>query len=154
KSEDRSMRRTRLVTLAALLGLGIIPGVWGQGPQAPPAGKDVYGDPLPEGAIARLGTIRWRHGTTVCFAAFLPDGKSVLSVADDRTIRVWQYPSGKPLRQLENPQAGKGGPGLLPPRRLGQRNLICLSPDGNTLACNFGGAAVELYDVAKGKALP
>src|SRR5262245_28029889 len=120
------MRRTRLVTLSALLAFAIIPCVWGQGPQASPAGKDVYGDPLPEGAIARLGTIRWRHSTTVIFAAFLEGGKSVLSVADDRTIRVWEYPSGKELRQIEKPQAGQPGP-----RRFVQRHSICLSPDGN-----------------------
>jgi WD40 repeat protein len=142
--------------LAALLGLSLVPCVWGagQGEQKPAAGKDVYGDPLPEGAVARMGTIRWRHSTTVSFAAFLPDGKSVLSVTDDRTIRVWEFPSGKELRRFEKPAPVDAGPATVAvPRRLQPSTPICLSPDGNVLACYFGGTAIQLYDVATGKAL-
>src|SRR6516225_620955 len=139
----------RLLTVAALLALGLVPCVSGAQPgEQKAAGKDVYGDPLPEGAVARAGTVRWRHSTTVSFAAFLPDGKSVLSVSDDRAVRVWEFPSGKEIRQFEKPapmQPGK--PGLVAPKRLGQSTPIALSPDGNILACHFGDLAILLYDV-------
>src|SRR4051812_22447452 len=69
--------------------------------QAQQVATDQHGDPLPAGAVARLGTTRWRHDHAVVFAAFLPDGKSVVSVSEDGGIRVWEFPSGKAIRQLE-----------------------------------------------------
>jgi RNA polymerase sigma factor (sigma-70 family) len=41
---------------------------------------DRYGDPLPEGAIARMGTIRLRTDGQVAAVAFSPDGKMVYSL--------------------------------------------------------------------------
>src|SRR5262245_66096694 len=69
--------------------------------QSQPPAKDVHGDPLPPGAVARLGTLRFRHSGTILFAAFLPGGKSVSSVSNDGVICVWEFPSGKAIRRFE-----------------------------------------------------
>src|SRR5713101_9815218 len=66
---------------------------------APPkaARTDRYGDPLPEGAIARLGTVRFRHGAYVLAMAFTADGKQLLSYSTNG-VRVWEVATGKELR--------------------------------------------------------
>src|SRR5881409_2018211 len=71
----------------------------------PPASKDQHGDSLPDGAVARLGTLRWRHEGNVVFAAMLPGGTEVLTVSTDQTIRVWDYPTGKEVRRFDKPAA-------------------------------------------------
>src|SRR5262249_13657771 len=47
-------------------------------PVANPVRTDQYGDPRPEGAIARTGSIQWRHAGLNCFA-FLDSGKTALT---------------------------------------------------------------------------
>src|SRR5262249_31313016 len=42
---------------------------------------DAYGDPLPQGALARVGTVRFRSGGGEAFAvAITPDGRTVFSL--------------------------------------------------------------------------
>src|SRR5262249_50866085 len=102
-----AMRCTSLLLTAVLLTA--VPAA-----AQPPAGKDQHGDPLPDGAIARLGTLRWRHEGNVTFAALLPGGGEVLTVGLDQTIRVWDCPTGKEVRRFEKPApkavTGKVGP--------------------------------------------
>src|SRR5262249_25321963 len=61
---------------------------------------DRYGDPLPRGAIGRLGTIRFRHQASIEAMAFAPDGKTLLTQDAAGTKIVWEIPTGKPLQRL------------------------------------------------------
>lgn len=56
---------------------------------------DQFGDPLPPEALARLGTIRLRHGHGVNAIVFAPDGKSLASAGGDGTVHVWDSATGK-----------------------------------------------------------
>src|SRR5436305_2885444 len=60
---------------------------------------DLHGDALPAGAIARLGTVRLRHGAHGL--AFAPDSKTFASAGSDHHIRIWEVASGKELLRLE-----------------------------------------------------
>jgi RNA polymerase sigma factor (sigma-70 family) len=74
-------------------------------PAEPKAGVDSHGDPLPPGAVARLGTIRFRTGSTPVAIAFSPDGKQLAAWGQavykrDRFF-LFDAASGKPLRSEE-----------------------------------------------------
>ncbi|MBY0228135.1 MAG: hypothetical protein K2W96_02525 [Gemmataceae bacterium] len=46
---------------------------------APPTGPllDAEGVPLPDGALRRLGSTRWRSGESISVIAWSPDGKRI-----------------------------------------------------------------------------
>jgi RNA polymerase sigma factor (sigma-70 family) len=100
--------------------------------------SDLYGDPLPAGALARLGTVRFRHKDGVGHAVFSRDGKTL--IAGERfsgQIVFWDAATGKELRRFQ------------------AERLICslaVSPDGKTLAgaCSDN---IRLWDIATSKLL-
>ena len=62
----------------------------GDGPRT-----DFHGDPLPPGAVARLGTVRLRH-SHVDGLIFSKDGERLTSFSsDEKAVRVWDAASGK-----------------------------------------------------------
>jgi RNA polymerase sigma factor (sigma-70 family) len=61
---------------------------------------DLQGDPLPPGAVMRLGTARLRQARGIEAVAFTPDSKQVVSVGDHKLF-VWDAATGKELRKLE-----------------------------------------------------
>lgn len=62
--------------------------------------RDLNGDSLPPGAVARLGTTRFRPGETHFDWVLAPDGKNILTM-ETGYLRVWEFPSGRLLRSFE-----------------------------------------------------
>jgi hypothetical protein len=63
----------------------------------PPVRTDLFGDPLPPGAVARLGWSRLRHAGSCNSVAFLPDSRRIVSAGSDG-VRFWEADSGRELR--------------------------------------------------------
>src|SRR5262249_54029936 len=62
---------------------------------------DLHGDSLPKGALARVGTLRWRHeADRLLFSA---DGKYLASSGHE--VRLWETKSGRWLRSIPSPAA-------------------------------------------------
>ncbi len=112
---------------------------------------DANGDPLPNGALARLGTLRWRHPQPVTFVAFLPDGKAVLTGSDDRVLRLWDRATGKEIRRFTlQPERPIGTDRFVRAGKFWQGMVAALSDDGKTLAA-VAGNPIVLWDVATGR---
>jgi RNA polymerase sigma factor (sigma-70 family) len=62
--------------------------------KAPAPGIDLWGDPLPKGAVARLGTVELRHGPFGYGLQFTPDGKHLVSLGGG-WIRRWDLSTGR-----------------------------------------------------------
>src|SRR5580765_3871440 len=93
---------------------------------------DRYGDPLPEGALSRLGTVRFRHPGYVGQIVFSPDGKTLASVGDS-SVSLWAWPIGKKLPQF-------------PAQHVG---AVAFSADGRTLVTASDREKIRLWSIEK-----
>jgi RNA polymerase sigma factor (sigma-70 family) len=156
------------VFVAGVGGFGTVAvapaGKSGDAPSVPPAllhlqkvqaqaALDAFGDPLPASAVARIGTVRWRHAEPVHFLGMSADGKRVISAADDRYIRVWDFETGKELQRFG---PGPGGFGLNARQSLAERSLavVAASASGDLVAATFDEPEIRLWNVATGNELP
>jgi WD40 repeat protein len=106
---------------------------------------DRYGDPLPRGATARFGSLRWRMEGDIDAVAVSPDGKLVASVNMHGQVAVWDMASGRQLHQLTGAKSGEG--------------CLAFSPNGKYLATGgrsdsttgSGDFRVRVWEVSTGK---
>ncbi len=148
------MAGAAVVLLGATGGLGMMALRENEQPAQPPlravlpekpatqeARTDLYGDPLPEGVVMRLGTLQRRAvGARLAVSA---DGKSIVGVRGRNYVHVWDAATGKLRQTRELPGQGWNSP-------------PALSSDGRLLATNSepeGNETLAIWDVPTGKRL-
>jgi WD40 repeat protein len=147
---EEAMRQNllRLVgTLAALALTAVSLSVPLAGRSPGGAGKprlDAYGDPLPPGATARFGSLRWRMPGSIGAVAVSPNGERVAAVNMYGRVAIWDMATGRRLHEFAGSEAGEG--------------CLAFSPDGRYLAtggqyqsdkqCDY---RVRVWDVRTGK---
>jgi WD40 repeat protein len=93
-------------TSMAVIVIASLPGyAWGE----QPVRSDQYGDPLPAGCLARLGTVRLRHADSIAMdgrVVFSPDGKLLVSGERCGPLHVWDVATGKELHRLSTEGEG------------------------------------------------
>jgi WD40 repeat protein len=111
---------------------------------------DRYGDPLPPGAVARLGTTRLRRRKCADNVSLSPDGRLLAStcawdtLAGSAALFLWDRHTGRLLRQLGSYEPYHGHP----------FHCYVFAPEGKTILSGDGeGRCLHLWDVATGKEL-
>jgi WD40 repeat protein len=102
---------------------------------------DVTDDPLPDGALFRIGSLRLRHSGGINSSALSPDGK-ILATASPGHVAVWELDTGKRVRFFRDCGA---------PRKAGEAQ-VAFSPDGSKLAhlC-AADVAARVWDLNTGR---
>ena len=103
--------------------------------EAPAPRVDSAGDPLPPGALARMGSARLHHGDNVHNVIASGDGKLLASIGSGKeTVKLWETETGKevPLRVGAGNvvRVARAGTGLAALVRDGQAHRIVTLPDG------------------------
>lgn len=104
----------------------------------PPTQGKKHDPSLPDGAIARLGTLRFNHGDGLSALHYTPDGKSIVSYGGG-IIRIWNADTGDEVKQF--PAASRGW----------DEHTVLL-PDGKTLLSLTQAAdKLQYWDLSQGK---
>jgi RNA polymerase sigma factor (sigma-70 family) len=97
---------------------------------------DLYGDPLPPGALMRMGTVRFRNRDLIGNIAFSPDGKVVAAGGYGGSIFLYDAMTGRRRRQFQ--------------ALTGQFTGLAFAPDGETLA-TASSQTIQIWNLATGK---
>jgi WD40 repeat protein len=133
----------RRLSLLAALWLSFAGSATGQPTAARrgPRRTDLYGDPLPAGAVARMGTVRWRLSLPTTYVlAFAPDGKTFYTVSRYGGILIWDSATGAIKCRVNEDD----------PLDL-SNTVFVFSADASTLAIGRSAGTIVVVDPATGK---
>jgi hypothetical protein len=113
-------------------------------PQAAPPveadGEEAPADPLPPGAIARLGTARFRHCREIHCLACSPDGKTLASGEDVGRVHLWEVETMARRGRFTGHRDGIHG--------------VAFSPDGRRLVSASVNTTLLVWDVTGQRGSP
>ena len=108
-------------------------------PGQPPAEKIAP----PAEAVQRLGSARLRHGDGLLDVVYSADGRLLVSLGRDRSVRVWDAATGRPLGLLHNEAGPIHAVALAEEGTLLVAACAVNDPDRDTL--------LRVWDAATGK---
>ncbi len=118
-----------------VFGLAVLIGQAAVAPAADPPKLDNYGDPLPAGAVLRLGTTRLQTGGSFAWTA---DGKSLVTMRGDH-VYWWDMADGKLVEETSIPINDSYG------------TKLALSANNKTLVCAGLRGTLAVLDLATRK---
>ncbi len=89
---------------------------------------------LPVEIVPRMG-----HAENVARVAFSPDGRTIISGSDDKTLKLWEVASGREVRTFRGHSKAI--------------TAVAFSPDGRTVVSASYDETLKLWVVASGRAL-
>jgi len=92
-----ALRRVAVILFALCVTSTCVLSAEPSSPVTNESARDALGDPLPAGAVRRLGTKRFRHSQAIWSLAFSPNGKILAAGGVDGSVRLWDAASGKEL---------------------------------------------------------
>ena len=89
------------------------------------------------------------HEDTVTSVAFSPDGKTLASGSEDRTVKIWSVKDGKCIETFE------GDDDTVSSAKSHKRwvNFVAFSPNGETIASTSIDETIKLWDVKTGECI-
>jgi len=108
--------------------------------------------PLPEHAVARLGTTRFRHaGGTTC-VAFVDGGKLLVTAGNDQAIRLWDVKTGAEVRVMQPPPVKMSALADMGIPRQSSFFRIDVAADGSrAVSMDYHDGKMRLWDLKTGK---
>jgi hypothetical protein len=104
-----------------------------------PVSAQPPGDPLPLGAVARLGEVSYPRAGQVRLVCYSPDGKTLLSCDWIGTFRAWDPVSGEDLRWYHG--------------HSGRVHSVAFAPDGKTFFAGSSDGAIYQWETTREKPL-
>ena len=107
--------------------------------------KDAFGDPLPVGAVSRIGTVRYRMSNRAMFfmPVLSPDGKLLAMSGPEEDIELWEVPAWKKVQTIRSRDLDK--------KRMPNFQEIAFSADGKKIVASENNQPrVFVIDLAKG----
>ncbi|MFN6485939.1 MULTISPECIES: serine/threonine-protein kinase [unclassified Nostoc] len=88
------------------------------------------------GKVSLTNTLQ-AHENSVLSVAISPDGKTIASSGDDRTIKLWNLATGKPISSLKG--------------HFQRVNVVVISPDGKLLVSASDDNTIKIWNLATRK---